>query len=132
LFVPEKRRPLSVVLVSVVLSVQAVALLGIAGLFTYETATTPSLSLGGAIFFDVLVWISALAVGAVTRAFWRGNASTRAAVIVWQMVLVGIAIATGQGAEARLDLALILGVPAVAVTIIVLFAKTITAHLDRK
>ena len=129
---PEKRRPLSVVLVSVVLSVQAVALLGIAGLFTYETATTPSLSLGGAIFFDVLVWISALAAGAVTRSFWRGNASTRAAVIVWQMVLVGIAIATGQGADARLDLALILGVPAVAVTIIVLFAKSITAHLDRK
>ncbi len=129
---PEKSRPLSVVLVSVVLSVQSVALLGIAGLFTYETISAPSLSLGGAIFFDVLVWISAVAAGAVTRGFWRGNASTRAAVIVWQMVLVGIAIATGQGAEARLDLALILGIPAAAVTGVVLFSKSVTAFLDRK
>lgn len=129
---PEKRRPLSVVLVSVVLAVQSVALLGIAGLFTYETATTPSTSLAGAIFLDVLVWISALAAGAVTRGFWRGNASTRAAVIVWQMTLVGIAIATGQGAEARLDLALIVGIPSVIVTGVVLFATSVTAHLDRK
>lgn len=128
----EKRRPLLVVLVAVVLSLQSVVLLGIAALFTYETATTPSLSLAGSIFFDVLVWISALAAGAATRAFWNGAPSTRAAIIVWQMLFVGIAIATGQGDEARIDLALIIGIPAAAVTIALLFAKSVGAHLERK
>lgn len=128
----EKRRPLLVVLVAVVLSLQSVVLLGIAALFTYETATTPSLSLAGSIFFDVLVWISALAAGAATRAFWNGAPSTRAAIIVWQMLFVGIAIATGQGDEARIELALIIGIPAAAVTIALLFAKSVGAHLERK
>ncbi|MEY4477660.1 MAG: hypothetical protein RJA31_1164 [Actinomycetota bacterium] len=128
----EKRRPLLVVLVAVVLSLQSVVLLGIAALFTYETATTPSLSLAGSIFFDVLVWISALAAGTATRAFWNGAPSTRAAIIVWQMLFVGIAIATGQGDEARIDLALIIGIPAAAVTIALLFAKSVGAHLERK
>jgi hypothetical protein len=109
-----------------------VVLLGIAALFTYETATTPSLSLAGSIFFDVLVWISALAAGTATRAFWNGAPSTRAAIIVWQMLFVGIAIATGQGDEARIDLALIIGIPAAAVTIALLFAKSVGAHLERK
>jgi hypothetical protein len=130
--VSEKRRPLLVVLVAVVLSLQSVVLLGIAALFTYETATTPSLSLAGSIFFDVLVWISALAAGAATRAFWNGAPSTRAAIIVWQMLFVGIAIATGQGDEARIELALIIGIPAAAVTIALLFAKSVGAHLERK
>lgn len=129
---PEKRRPLIVVLIAVVLALQSVALLGIAGLFTYETATTPSLSLAGSIFFDVLVWISAFAAAAATRSFWKGSSATRAAVIVWQMLFVGIAIATGQGAEARIDLALIIGLPAAAVTFAMLFAKGVGAHLDRK
>ncbi len=129
---PEKRRPLIVVLIAIVLSLQSVALLGVAGLFTYETITTESLSLAGSIFFDVLVWISAFAAGAATRAFWNGSASTRAAVIVWQMLFVGIAIASGQGEEARIDLALIIGIPAAAVTFAMLFAKSVGAHLDRK
>lgn len=128
----EKRRPLTVVLIAIVLALQSVALLGIAGLFTYETVTTPSLTLAGSIFFDVLVWISALAAGAATRAFWNGAPSTRAAVIVWQMLFVGIAIATGQGAEARLDLALIIGIPAAAVTVAMLFVKSVGSHLDRR
>ena len=128
----EKRRPLTVVLIAIVLALQSVAVLGIAGLFTYETVTTPSLTLAGSIFFDVLVWIFAVAAGAVTRAFWNGAPSTRAAVIVWQMLFVGIAIATGQGAEARLDLALIIGIPAAAVTVAMLFVKSVGSHLDRR
>lgn len=128
----QKRRPLPVVLIAIVLAVQSVALLGIAGLFTFETITTPSLSLGGSIFFDVLVWISAFAAGAATRAFWNGAPSTRAAVIVWQMLFVGIAIATGQGAEARLDLALLIGIPSAAVAFAMLFVTSVGSHLDRK
>ena len=126
------RRRLLIVLLTLVLSLQSTALLGVAALFSYETLTSPSLSLGGSVFFDVLVWISALAAGAVTRGFWAGRSATRAAIVVWQMLFVGIAIATGQGPDARLDLALVIGIPASLVTAAMLFAKSVTAHLERK
>ena len=129
---PEKRRSLTVIITAVILSLQSVGLAAVAALFSYETATGPSLSLGGSIFFDVLVWISALAAGAATRAFWNGRSGVRGAIIVWQMLLVGVAIATGQGADGRLDLALILGIPGVLVTVGVLFDKRIAAHLAAK
>jgi peptidoglycan/LPS O-acetylase OafA/YrhL len=130
--VTSNRRRLLIVLLTLVLSLQSTALLGVAALFSYETLTSPSLSLGGSVFFDVLVWISALAAGAVTRGFWAGRSATRAAIVVWQMLFVGIAIATGQGPDARFDLALVIGIPAALVTAAMLFAKSVTAHLERK
>jgi hypothetical protein len=129
LFVPKKSRSFIVILIAFILSLQSVGLLAIAALFSYETATAPSLSLGGAIFFDVLVWISALAAGAATWAFWNGRSGVRGAIIVWQMILVGIAIATAQGSNARIDLALIFGVPAAVVAIFVLFNRGVSRHL---
>ena len=129
LFVSKKSRSFIVVLISLILSVQSVGLALVAALFSYETATTPSLSLGGAIFFDVLMWLSALAAGAATWAFWNGRSGVRGAVIVWQMVLVGIAIATAQGSDARIDLALIIGVPAALVATFVLFHRGVSRHL---
>lgn len=129
LFVSKKSRPFVVLPISLILSLQSVGLMFIAALFSYETATSPSLSLGGAIFFDVLMWISALAAGAATWAFWNGKSGVRGALIVWQMVLVGIAIATAQGSNARFDLALIIGVPAVLVATFVLFNRGVSRHL---
>lgn len=126
---PEKTRSLVVVLIAIILSLQSVLLLGVAVLFTYETAVGPSLSLGGSIFFDVLVWISALAAGAATWAFWNGRSGVRGAIIVWQMVLVGIGIATAQGTDARFDLALVIGAPAVLVAIFMLFNRGVSRHL---
>jgi hypothetical protein len=45
------------------------------------------------------------------------------------MILVGIAIATAQGSNARIDLALIFGVPAAVVAIFVLFNRGVSRHL---
>ena len=125
----EKNRSLVVVLVAIILSLQSVLLLGVAALFTYETAVGPSLSLRASIFFDVLVWISALAAGAATWAFWNGRSGVRGAIIVWKMVLVGIGIATAQGTDARFDLALVIGAPAVLVAIFMLFNRGVSRHL---
>lgn len=122
------RRPILVVLIAFILALQSLALIGVAALFTFETITSASLSLAGSIFFDVLVWISAISAGAVTVGFWMGKSSTRAAVIVWQMLFVGIAIATGQGAEARPDVALIIGIPAALVATFLLFNRGVSRH----
>jgi hypothetical protein len=122
-------RSLVVGFISLVLALQAVGLLGVAALFTFETVTQPSTNLGGSIFLDVLMWVFALGAGAATRAFWSGKLGSRGAVIVWQMVFVGVAIASAQGDTARWDFALIIGGPAVIVAIFMLFSRGVSRHL---
>lgn len=129
---PQKSRSWIIVLISVILSLQSIGLVGVAALFSYETAMGSSTSIGASIFVDVLMWISALAAGVATRAFWRGSSGVRGALVVWQMLLVGVGIATGQGTDARLDLALIIGAPAVAVAIFVLFSREVSRHLGAR
>jgi hypothetical protein len=122
-------RSIIVLALSLVLALQSVGLIAVAALFTFETVTQPSSNLAGSIFLDVLVWVFALGAGAVTRAFWSGMSGSRGAIIVWQMIFVGVAIASAQGDMARLDLALIIGVPAAIVAIFVLFNRGVSRHL---
>lgn len=122
-------RSLVVGFISLVLALQAVGLLGVAALFTFETVTQPSTNLAGSVFLDVLMWVFALGAGAATRAFWSGKSGSRGAIIVWQMVLVGVAIASAQGDTARWDFALVIGGPAVIVAIFMLFSRGVSRHL---
>jgi len=122
-------RSIIVLALSLVLALQSVGLIAVAALFTFETVTQPSSNLAGSIFLEVLVWVFALGAGAVTRAFWSGKSGSRGAIIVWQMIFVGVAIASAQGDMARLDLALIIGVPAAIVAIFVLFNRGVSRHL---
>ncbi|CAB4593275.1 MAG: hypothetical protein F2574_03300 [Actinobacteria bacterium] len=122
-------RSLVVGFISLVLALQAVGLLGVAALFTFETVTQPSTNLAGSVFLDVLIWVFALGAGAATRAFWSGKSGSRGAIIVWQMVLVGVAIASAQGDTARWDFALVIGGPAVIVAIFMLFSRGVSRHL---
>ncbi len=111
-------------------ALHTVALWAAAALFVYDTATQSANSLGGAIFLDSFLVLSAVAMSVVTVLFVRGRSSTRSAMIVWQMTVVGIGIASAQGAEPRWDLAVILIVPAVIVTVLLLFSREVSRHLD--
>ena len=122
-------RSLVVGFISLVLALQSFGLLGVAALFTFETVTQPSTNLAGSVFLDVLIWVFALGAGAATRAFWSGKSGSRGAIIVWQMVLVGVAIASAQGDTARWDFALVIGGPAVIVAIFMLFSRGVSRHL---
>lgn len=122
-------RSLVVGFISLVLALQSVGLLGVATLFTFETVTQPSTNLAGSVFLDVLIWVFTLGAGAATRAFWSGKSGSRGAIIVWQMVLVGVAIASAQGDTARWDFALVIGGPAVIVAIFMLFSRGVSRHL---
>ena len=122
-------RSIIVLALSLVLALQSVGLIAVAIFFTFETVTQPSSNLAGSVFLDVLVWGFALGAGAVTRAFWSGKSGSRGAIIVWQMIFVGVAIASAQGDMARPDLALIIGAPAAIVATFVLFSRGVSRHL---
>ena len=111
-------------------AVQTLGLWAVAALFVYDTATQPSNSLAGAIFLDALIVLSAGAMSIVTVMFARGRSSTRSAIIVWQMTVIGIGIASAQGVEPRWDFAALLIVPAATVTAFVLFSRAVSRHLD--
>jgi hypothetical protein len=122
-------RSLIVGLISLILALQSVGLLVVVAFFSFETVTQPSSNLAGSIFLDLLMWAFAFGAGAATRAFWSGKSGSRGAIIVWQMVFVGIAIASAQGDTARWDFALIIGGPAVIVAIFMLFSRGVSRHL---
>lgn len=116
--------------ISVILSLQTLALWAVAGLFVWDTVTQPSNSLAGAIFLDVLVAGSAVAMTVAIILFLRGVSSTRAAIVVWQMTVIGIGIASAQGTEPRWDVGAALIVPAALVTIFMLGHREVSRHLN--
>jgi hypothetical protein len=125
------RKSISVMTTIVILSLQTMGMWGIAAILIVDTATQPSNSLAGAIFLDVLIVLSAAAMVAAVVYFAQGAAATRSTIVVWQMTVIGIGIASAQGAGARWDIALALIIPASVVTIFMLFDREVSRHLAR-
>jgi hypothetical protein len=119
----------AVLAIAAILSLQTIGLWVVSGVFVYDTATQPSNSLAGAVFLDVLIVVSAAAMSLATIMFVRGRSSTRSAIIVWQMTVIGIGIASAQGVEPRWDVAAMLIVPAATVTVLLLFNREVSRHL---
>jgi hypothetical protein len=113
-----------------IIALQTLGLWFVSALFIYDTATQPSNSLAGAIFLDALIVLSAAAMSIATIMFARGRSSTRSAIIVWQMTVIGIGIASAQGFEPRWDVSALLIVPAATVTVLLLFSREVSRHLD--
>ena len=120
----------AVLAIAAILSLQTIGLWVVSGVFVYDTATQPSNSLAGAVFLDVLIVVSAAAMSLATIMFVRGRSSTRSAIIVWQMTVIGIGIASAQGDEPRWDVAAMLIVPAATVAVLLLFNREVSRHLD--
>ena len=119
-----------IVVTAAILGLQTLGLWGVGVVFIIDTITEPSNSLAGAIVLDIMIVASAAAMSAAIVWFLRGVSSTRSAIIVWQMTLIGIGIASAQGTEPRWELALALIVPATVVTVVMLFNRDISRHLD--
>ena len=120
----------AVLAIAAILSLQTIGFWVVSGVFVYDTATQPSNSLAGAVFLDVLIVVSAAAMSLATIMFVRGRSSTRSAIIVWQMTVIGIGIASAQGDEPRWDFAAMLIVPAATVAVLLLFNREVSRHLD--
>jgi hypothetical protein len=128
--VNKSRWSFPVVATATILGLQTLGLWGVGVVFIIETFTEPSNSLVGAIFLDIMIVASAAAMSAVVVWFLRGVSSTRSAIIVWQMTLIGIGIASAQGTEPQWVLAVALIAPATLVTVFMLYNGEISRHLD--
>ncbi len=120
-----------IVTISSILALESVALWVVATWLVIDTLTLPANSFGGALFLDALVILSAAASSWAVVAFFRGNGRTRGAIVMWQMLVIGIGIASAQGPEPRWDIAVALIVPAALVTIFMLFRREVSRHLGK-
>jgi hypothetical protein len=121
-------RPAAATLIAVILVLEAVGLLAVAGWYIYNLLTVTAASLGGAIFTLILVLAVAAWLLVVGHFFFRGMRWTRAAALVWQLFMIVIAVPTLQSGVVLVGLALL--VPSAAV-ILLLFTKPVISWTSR-
>lgn len=119
------RSPALIVL-AVILALEALALAGATVFFVIELLVDSSASIASAIALAVIAAIAAVWVGAIVRGLLLGQAWTRAAAIVLQILVIALGIGSVQGPEPRPDLAAALIVPA-AIALVLLFTKSVVA-----
>lgn len=121
-------RPGAVVLISAVLVFEALALLGVAGWYVYNLATSTPTSMGGAVFSLFLIVLVAVWLLVVGHFFFRGMRWTRAAALVWQLFMIVIAVPTLQGGVIVVGLVLL---PPAAAVLLLLFTKPVIDWTSR-
>lgn len=119
------RSPALVVLV-VILALEALALAAATVFFVVELFVRPASSIGSAVALAVIVAVATVWVVAIVRGVLLGQAWTRAATVVLQILIVAVGIGSVQGPEPRPDLAAVLIVPAV-LALVLLFTRSVVA-----
>lgn len=122
------KRPVAVVVISLVLVLEALALLGAAAWFVYGLMTQTPLSMGGAIFQLVLLLLLSGWLLAAGHFFFRGYRWTRAAALVWQLFVVVIAFPTFTSGLVLPGLLLLLQA---AVVLLLIFTRPVTDYLTK-
>ena len=122
------KRPVAVIVISLVLVLEALALLGAAAWFVYGLMTQTPLSMSGAIFQLVLLLLLAGWLLAAGHFFFRGYRWTRAAALVWQLFVIVIAFPTFTSGLILPGLLLLL--PA-AVVLLLIFTRPVTDYLTK-
>lgn len=121
-------RPLGVLVIALILVLEALTLLAAAAWYGYELITSTPASYGGALFTLALLLALAAWLLAVGHFLFRGHRWTRSAALVWQLLLLAIAVPTLTGGYLLYGWALL--IPA-AVVIILLFTKPVVAFTTR-
>ncbi|MEQ4565988.1 hypothetical protein [Paenarthrobacter sp. CAP02] len=122
-------RPLGVAVISLVVVLEALALLGAAAWYAFELLTgAPVLTFWGAIFTLGLLLAFSAWLFAVGHFLFRGYRWTRAAALVAQLFVLTIGFPTMTGGLVLPGLAMI--IPALA-AIVFLFQKDVIAYASR-
>lgn len=125
----EGPRPLGIVVISVVVVLEALALLTAAVLYIYQLAIgAPVASFWGAVFTLGLLLAFSAWLFAVGHFLFRGYRWTRAAALVAQLIVLTIGFPTMTGGLLLVGLAMV--VPALA-AIVFLFDKRVVAFSSR-
>jgi len=120
------QRPIALVVLAVILALEAIALAGTAVFLTVEIFAEPSASIGSAVALAIIVALAAVWVAIAIRGLLTGQAWTRAATVVLQILVIAVGIGSVQGPAPRPDLAAALIVPAV-LALVLLFSKSVVA-----
>lgn len=124
------RSPALVILV-VILGLEAIALAGSTVFFLYELLARASSSIGSAIALVIIVAIATVWVVVIIRGVLLGQAWTRAAVVVLQILIAAVGVGSVQGPAPRPDLAAALIVPAVLALVLLFTRSVVAATSDR-
>jgi hypothetical protein len=119
-------RSRALIVLMAVLSLEALALLAAAVYFVFELLVEQPSSVANAIALAAVLAIGAVWVGFIVLGLYRGQAWTRAAVIVVQALFMAVAIGSFQGPSPRPDVGAALLIPAV-IALILLFTKSVLA-----
>jgi len=130
-FVPPAARPRALTALVVVLTLEFVAITGVAFYLIFELIVERPDSYASAIALAIVVAIAAVWVLFIVIGVLRGQAWTRAAVVVLQILIGAVAIGSLQGAEPRVDVGVGLLVPAL-LALVLLFSKSVLAHLSER
>lgn len=125
------RTPPLVTLLAAVLWLEAVALAGASVFLIFEVLVAPADSVTSAIALAVVVAIAAVWVAVIAINTVRGNAWTRGASIVVQVLFGAIAIGSFQGIGPRPDIGWLVLIPALVV-LILMFTKPVLAHTNHR
>ena len=111
-------------LLVVVLALESLALAAAAVYFIVELLVATPTSVASAVAIVVIIGLGAVWVAFIAAGVWRGQAWTRAATVVVQVLFGAVAIGSFQGADARPLLGALLLVPAV-LALVLLFSKSV-------
>ena len=126
------KRPAALWLLIVLLSLELLGVGSLAGTLLIETLTTPTATFGAGIALTIVAFIAAASLTAIVVGTYRGQAWTRVAAIVWQVlqVAVGVGALQGQVAQPGWGWPLII---LAALVFLLLFAKSVIASTsDRR
>lgn len=95
------KRPAALWLLIVLLSLELLGVGSLAGTLLIETLTTPTATFGAGIALTIVAFIAAASLTAIVVGTYRGQAWTRAAAIVWQVLQVAVGVGALQGQVAQ-------------------------------
>ncbi|WP_168626499.1 MULTISPECIES: hypothetical protein [unclassified Cryobacterium] len=113
------------------LFLECVMLAAAAVFLLFELLTERPASYASAVAILVLTLIAAIWLAFTAVSTLRGHAWVRGAIVVWQVLQLGLAIGSFQGLFARPDIGWLLAIPAVLV-LVLLFTKSVMAATARR
>jgi hypothetical protein len=126
---PPSPRPSAVTALVAVLLLETAALAAAVVYFVVELLVATPSSVASAVGITVIVAAGAVWVGFIAVGVLRGQAWTRAATVVVQVLIGAVAIGSFQGADPRPDLGIVLLVPAI-LALVLLFTKPVLAATE--
>jgi len=125
------RTPVLVRVLAAVLGLETLALVATTIFLIFEVLVAPADSVASAIALVVVVAIAAIWLGFIVVNTVRGNAWTRGATIVVQVLFGALAIGSFQGIGPRPDIGWLLLIP-VIVVLVLMFTKPVLAHTNHR